>query len=228
MNKKDMKRRARYYSKNLSNFRNVCRDTKNAIIKIDRWDYNCMGYAIGTYEWELLKSFRWTPYCRGIHHDEELNMEYMNDILWDCVDEILEKFPQLRLIKRPKELKANEHAVAFRIGETDFHWARLGSDGIWTHKPGNSTIREMSEEEFCGEWCADLRDDPYISDTIFFAVAAQKGRKNYVKKKLYKLRVPQPRCATMPAYRIPVYPRTRYSMPLLGTRSAKVRPVRAD
>ena len=171
-NKKEhtaMKKRARYYSKHLSNFRNVCRDTKNAIITESRWLYNCMGYAIGTYEWELLEEFRWTPVD---HQTGQLDMEHMNDTLWDCVDEILKRFSQMRLIKSPRDMKANEHAVAFRISETDFHWARLGSDGIWTHKPGNSTIREMSEEEFCGEWCADLREDPYISDTIFFAVAA--------------------------------------------------------
>lgn len=168
------KRRARYYAKNLSNFRNVCKDTNNAIIKKERWDYNCMGYAIGTYNWELLDSFCWTPQFRGgnIFEEPKLDMGFMNNTLMCCVDEVLERFPQLRLIDSPTEIKDNERAIAFRLSETDFHWLRLGSDGIWTHKPGNSTIREMSEEEFCGEWCADLRDGPYISDTVFFAVAA--------------------------------------------------------
>ena len=166
---KAIKARARYYTKNLSNFLNVCKDTNNAIITQSRWEYNCMGYAIGTYEWETLEHFTWTP----IDHDTgKLDMDYMCDVLWDCVDEILEHFPKMRLIRSPREIQSNEHAVAFRLSETDFHWARLGSDGIWTHKPGNSTIRVMNEDEFCGEWCVGLRPDPYISDTIFFAVAA--------------------------------------------------------
>lgn len=166
---KAIKKRARYYTKNLSNFRNVCKDTNNAIITQSRFHYNCMGYAIGTYEWEYLDNFSWTPVDRDTG---KLDMDYMQDVLWDCVDEILAQFPQMRLIKSPRELRSNEHVVAFRLSETDFHWVRLGSDGIWTHKPGNSTIRVMSEDEFCGEWCAGARPDPYISDTIFFAVAA--------------------------------------------------------
>ena len=164
-----LRNQTKRYCRDVDNFRTVLKDTNNRVAHVLNGEYNCMGYAIGTYEWELLEEFRWTPVD---HQTGQLDMEHMNDTLWDCVDEILKRFSQMRLIKSPRDMKANEHAVAFRISETDFHWARLGSDGIWTHKPGNSTIREMSEEEFCGEWCADLREDPYISDTIFFAVAA--------------------------------------------------------
>ena len=58
-----------------------------------------------------------------------------------------------------------------RIGYDDFHFARLGSDGIWTHKPGHSTIREMSEAElFSDAWSKESRNCPYISEIVFFTI----------------------------------------------------------
>ena len=61
--------------------------------------------------------------------------------------------------------------IAFRIGATDFHFARKNSDGTWTHKPGEDLICEMSEEELLSDaWCEETRDFPYISSIAFYAV----------------------------------------------------------
>lgn len=166
VNKKEVKRRHRFYSNNLSNYRNVLKDTDKQILRFAEDEYNCMGYALGSYEWECLDNFRWT----SLDHDTgELDMEIMGDILHDCVYEILQRCSYIRLINSPKDIVKGERVVAFRLSETDFHWARLGSDGIWTHKPGSHTIRVMSETEFYGEWCPN-RADPYISEIVYFAV----------------------------------------------------------
>jgi hypothetical protein len=60
--------------------------------------------------------------------------------------------------------------IAFRIGADDFHFARKNSDGIWTHKPGVNTIREMTEEELFDVAWSKHRNCPYISEIAFFAV----------------------------------------------------------
>lgn len=164
--KQMIRQNLRFYAKNLSNYRSVVKETNNQILINPQGYYNCMGYALGTFDWEDIDSFRYTPYRCG----EKRYLECMNEILWECVDELLERFPQIRLIKSPREKEIKERIIAFRLSETDFHWARLGADGIWTHKPGSSPIRIMSEEEFCGEWCPQ-RVDPYISDVVFFAVS---------------------------------------------------------
>ena len=166
INKKQIKRRHRFYSNNLSNYRSVLKDTDKQILRFSRHEYNCMGYALGSYEWEYLENFRWTSL-----DDEtgELDMEIMGDILHDCVYEILKRCGYVRLINSPKDIVKGERVIAFRLSETDFHWARLGSDGIWTHKPGSGVIKEMTEQELYGEWCPD-RADPYISEIVYFAV----------------------------------------------------------
>ena len=162
-----IKKQAKYYAKHLSNFSNVCRDTNNKILECDDWDYNCMGYALGTYIWEKLEDFRILNHW---WNDEE-EIENLEEVLYDCVEEILERFSNLRKIQYISDAQPVERVIAMRIGLDDFHFARLGSDGIWTHKPGHSTIREMSEAElFSDAWSEKSRECPYISDVIFFAI----------------------------------------------------------
>ena len=155
------------YAKTLNNFRTVIKDTNNHITTAFDSEYNCMGYAFGYYDWMDLDSFC----CLDAYEDEE----YENGIeaeleamTLDCVQEIL-KFG-FRQISQPHYAQAHERVIAFRCGYDDFHFARLNSDGIWTHKPGGNFIREMTLDELYGDaWC-EHRICPYISKVYFFAI----------------------------------------------------------
>lgn len=163
---KIIRSQVRHYSKNLKNFRNVCKDTDDNIITHKDHEYNCMGYALGTYVWEELKDFEeWAWW-----HEDEDEETFIVDMLCICIDEILARFSNLREIKYISDALPTERVIAMRIGADDFHFARLGSDGIWTHKPGNQAIQEMTEDElFDNMWC-EHRCHPYTSDIIFFAI----------------------------------------------------------
>ena len=152
-----------FYEKHLSNFKTVLKDTNNSLITANQYDYNCMSYALGIFDdWLDINSFDCT--CS---EDEEA----LNDIFYDCCQELEERFAVRRLSGPAASLEINERLIAFRIGFDDFHFVRRNSDGSWTHKPGADYIREMTEEElFNDSWCEDSRYYPYISEIAFFAV----------------------------------------------------------
>lgn len=132
----------------------------------DRADtyFNCMGFALGTYEWEEL----WAYGCTD-NREEELDecVEEMLDLSFDC------HFPSVRLIDSPEEVDENEYCVAMRLAEDDFHFVRQMPNGEWWHKPGSHTIRKMSEEEvFADSWESPSGNIIYDSAIILFAVAA--------------------------------------------------------
>lgn len=159
MGKRD--ERYEYYSNNLSNFKTVLQDTNEDITYFDEDSYNCMGYALGTFEWEALDSF--------VEIERE-DPEFLADITLECVAELEDNFEYLRRIERPEDVLDNEYAIAFRMGYDDFHFLRQNSDGSWTHKPGNNVIQTISKEEvFSFAWCPQ-RFFPYVSEIYFFAV----------------------------------------------------------
>lgn len=155
--------RSEYYSNNLSNFKTVLKDTDEDIIYRDEDDYNCMGYALGTFEWEELDTF-------FVWWDEEDGKDILEDMILDCVGEIEKRFDFVHCIESPEDVRENEYVVAFKVGYDDFHFMRQNSDGSWTHKRGGSPIEEISEEEvFSQEWGIDK----YISRTYYFSVRYQ-------------------------------------------------------
>ncbi len=159
-----------YYSNSLRNFSNVCKDTGNAIITRDDLWYNCFGYAVGTYEWEDCEDFiDYTEYS-----DTELGSlieEYMlNENLMIMLECFFERFTTARQISHISEATSAERVIAMRVGLDDFHFARLGSDGIWTHKPGRGCVREMTEEELWSDcWCRETAFH-YTSEIILIAL----------------------------------------------------------
>lgn len=153
--------RYEYYLNNLSNFKTVLQDTNEDITYFEEEDYNCMGYALGTFEWEELNSFDVI---------EEGDFDSLEDVALACAEELSDYFEYLRRIDEPEDVTENEYAIAFRIGYDDFHFLRQTSDGIWTHKPGPCVIQNISEEEVEGSaWCIH-RTYPYISTIYYFAV----------------------------------------------------------
>lgn len=103
---------------NLKNQRNIKNTPKGS--------YNCGGYALDLFNW----------FCPWEEKDDhEIEMEDDTD-LEKMVDYMLKYLP-LRIIETTKELKRNEYAVAFRIGNGDFHYMKRGRNGIWYDKVGN-------------------------------------------------------------------------------------------
>lgn len=152
--------RYEYYSNNLSNFKVVLQDTAENIVYFDEDDYNCMGYALGTFEWDEPVNFV-SIYEEG--YDD------VEDVAYRCVEEI-KCYENVRIISSIDELEIDEYMIAFRTGCDDFHFVRQNSDGSWTHKKGSGIIEEIEEKEvFSDIWCAE-RAYPYISKIYYFAV----------------------------------------------------------
>jgi hypothetical protein len=127
-----------------------------------------MSYALGVYDsWLDLKSFDHS-YCD--YECDDIDYDYMHDVFVECCLELEERYGLRRIADSEIVLNDNERMIAFRVGADDFHFARKNSDGIWTHKPGSGTIREMTKEELLGKAWSDQRAYPYVSEVAFFAV----------------------------------------------------------
>ena len=127
-----------------------------------KMDYNCGGYALGTFNWYL-------PFINESEHiplDFE-TMEEAEALTDHCVKSMLLEFKSrnLRVVDNLSCLKINEYAFAFRISsDGDFHYVRRHTNGNWFHKCGaESTIRLMkSEEVFTTDWCNGRYDGPIV------------------------------------------------------------------
>ena len=140
-------------------------DKKRNSQNTDNWDYNCGGYALGTFSWFLLDSFE--PDCDLDYYDmttEEIEKRIvrMED---DCVEEIVEVFEGLvRPISVLSELREDEYAVLFRISYDeegyidDFHFVKRHHDGHYSHKPGKSAVAEFKNDPFDGDWSSRYLD----------------------------------------------------------------------
>ena len=134
-------------------------------------DYNCGGYAFGTFNWYL-------PFRNEAEHIE-IDFECWSDALEYtevCVNAMLEEFHHrnLRVIERVEELRQDEYAIAFRISsDGDFHYVRRHTTGVWFHKQGAcSEIKVMRKEEvFSEEWCGR-----YDGPLVLMAIHRQKWR----------------------------------------------------
>ena len=157
MNRYGRHNHEKLYSESLSNYETVLKDTGGRIVKYPTGAYNCMGYAFGIYDWLDINSFI------------DTDGETIEEVALDCAIEIEERF-NCRRITSPEVATKDERVIAMRIGEDDFHFARLNSDGTWTHKPGSWSIREMTEEELYSNAWMEERCCPYISTVYFFAI----------------------------------------------------------
>ena len=136
---------------------------------IDRWDYNCGGYALETYDWYL-------PY------DRDEGYFYINELLDEAGElvtlaqlkyRILADFPELKLVSQQEvqDKLIDYHTyqiIAFRIelgGNCDFHFMKLGKNGSWYEKRGASykIHRHSFNDVFDDCW-----NGRYNSEIIFF------------------------------------------------------------
>lgn len=108
--------------------------TRN-IRNTDKSQYNCGGYALETFNW-------------FIPHPNFARYKNDEDNTRVCVESMLADIPNLRIINDVSELKENEYAFAFRVGDGDFHFIKRANNGHWFHKAGASYfIRTMKTED---------------------------------------------------------------------------------
>ena len=127
------------------------------------YEYNCGGYALGTYSWYCPCDREEVDYVLYVYRTKKQEEK----ILLHCVEVMLREIEGLRKIETLSEVKPDEYAIAFKLGKTwnDFHYRRRGKNGVWYEKCGsNGEIRVVSKEEV-------LADDwgSYHGRTIFFA-----------------------------------------------------------
>lgn len=144
------------FSKDLFNRRNL-RNAENT----DDFDYNCAGFALGTFSW----------YCPSYSDDTwglfyDWSMEYMTKLTEECVDIMLEDFSDLRVVQDMTQVQANEYAIAFRLSsDGDFHYVRQLYKDLWLHKPGVTSIQAMREYDvFNSDW-----NERYNGPIVLFA-----------------------------------------------------------
>lgn len=138
--------------------------------KISRQGYNCMGFALNTFQWETICNYQET-----YNDDYDDPIEERNIVCQDCVSEILSLsdqlwFPQIREVETESDLQNGEYLVAFRTSEDDFHFMRRMSDGRWFEKCGNTILRECTDKVFDDDWKSISGDITYDSDIHLFAV----------------------------------------------------------
>ena len=110
------------------------------------WDYNCGGYALGTYSWYLPS---YDDECWGIF--QNYSEERVAEITEEAVEVMLRDFTDLRLITDLRQVQWNEYAIAFRVSsDGDFHYCKQESKKRWTHKRGNTQICRISEKYIFG------------------------------------------------------------------------------
>lgn len=150
---------ANWYGKDKLNLRG-----QRTVNNTNRLDFNCGGYALETYNWYLPvakqeqgeKMFGW---CRSMALEEVLDK---------TVKHMLKEFKgKLRVIKDVAELQEGEYAIAYCVGEEDFHYIKRHDSGHWLHKTGrNPRIKRMTKKDvFSGMWC----DGMYHSEVVLFA-----------------------------------------------------------
>lgn len=128
--------------KNLNHSRNIN--------NTDKFDYNCGGYALGTFSW-------YTPFNEPTYIDLETPDDY-DEIEEIAVENILHDFPDLSLVSpinvRNKDINyKTTEIIAFRFSEDDFHFWKLGKNSTWYDKMGGSTIiRTHSYSEVFAPW----------------------------------------------------------------------------
>ena len=112
----------------------------------DCYDYNCGGFALGTFNWYLPYK-KYDENIEDIREDDSLDDDGLCDALADYYIEYMERDLGLYEVDNIDDIKEGEHLVAFRAAEYDFHYIRQLSDGTWAQKLGGSEITQWSIDE---------------------------------------------------------------------------------
>lgn len=136
-----------------------------------RRDFNCGGYALGTFNW-------YKPVLEENEDEEDLMFDSEIDVYertQRCVNAMLMEFAGvLRVINDVSELMTDEYAIAFRLqdgdGWDDFHYMKRASNGVWYQKCGGypTIFRATKHEALYEEWSTDV-SYTYYGPVVLFA-----------------------------------------------------------
>lgn len=109
-------------------------------------DYNCGGYALGTFNW-------FCPY--GSYDGDTLHGRCSKETtLKNFTRYILLTFEErIRIISKIEEKTKDEYVIAFRIGFHDFHFIKRGDNGVWYHSRAVVQFAELKKQKYfqmCG------------------------------------------------------------------------------
>ena len=121
-------------------------------------DYNCGGYALGTYSWYLPS--RMDIMWGWWHTYDRPTLEKMTQ---QAVKVMLEDFSDLRVIIDLRQVQKDEYAIAFRLSsDGDFHYIRQDKGKWWTHKRGSTQIVRIAQKTVLSRnWCGRY-DGPLV------------------------------------------------------------------
>ena len=133
-------------------------------------DFNCGGFALGTYDWYIPQS--WHCIFEDDYDDEEQYTQDFDELVTDCTNDILEDFSgQIRLIKREEDANKGEIVVFFRLADDDFHFILKSGNKYFQKRGSTPCLEETTKEEvYSNEW-----NDRYNSRIVIFA------RKKYLR-----------------------------------------------
>ncbi len=137
-----------FFCGNMNKLRELQEDKTNTALRTIKNTpkelYNCGGYALKTFNW---LSFN-IP-CRG-----NSSIKKKNATLKLLIQELLEDFPTLRLIKKLSDIQSNEYPIVMRVSENDFHFMCRGKNNQWYNKMGfSSPIHKVKQEKvFSKAW----------------------------------------------------------------------------
>ena len=131
------------------------KNNKHTFENTRREDYNCGGYALGTFTW-----YRPTDTFSFDFGSIDLanKKNGIEKATQKCVDFMLKEFGNaLRVIQSIEDLEENEYAIAFRISGTawnDFHYIKRAKNGCWYQKQGalRQITRVSKAEVFSKQW----------------------------------------------------------------------------
>lgn len=137
-------------------------------------EYNCMGFAIGTYEWEDLEDFEYTD---DLEDEDEYAISLRSSICYECALKLtllslyVENYPRMRVLEnRYEKLEDDEYLVAMKVSEDDYHFRRQMDDGKWYEKCGSGPIRECTDTVYDEDWWGLHDQLHYDSNTVYLAV----------------------------------------------------------
>lgn len=128
-------------------------------------EFNCGGWALNCFSWyrpTLSETF-----CNWGNDYEKMSDKEMFEITLLSVEAMLKEFSDLRVIRNLWELKKDEYAIAFRIGQdvNDFHYCKRSRNGHWTHKMGGGCIQPIKKKDvFAPYW-----NNEYCGHLVLFA-----------------------------------------------------------
>ncbi len=141
-------------------------------------EYNCAGYALGTFNWLLPYDEKDREIIKENDFDIDLLEETTNTQVYtveNFTKYLLKTFDNLRVIEYPSQAKDNEEVIGMRIdyNDLDFHFIRRKLNKKWYHKIGGSDVIRFKEENvFKPLWC-----NRYNSEIVFFAKKINKREK---------------------------------------------------